>query len=79
MINNDYPQDSKVLNTFVPNKSFGQLLDISPKKFIFLKTFNSEFSYIKVWYTDQNSKPLAIEDKINITVVINLSVKYKKL
>ena len=46
--NNDYQQDSRVLYTFVPNKSFGQLLDISPKKFIFFKTFNSECSYIEV-------------------------------
>ena len=59
-------------------KSFGQLLDISPKKFMFLKTFNSEFSYIEVWFTDQNSKPLEIENKISITLVINKSVKYKK-
>ena len=61
----------RVLYTFVPNKSFGQLLDIPPKKFIFLETFDSEFSYIEVWFFDQNSKPLKIEDKINITLVIN--------
>ena len=71
IVNNDYQQDSRVLYTFVPNKSFGQLLDISPKNFIFLKIFDSEFSYIEVWFTDQNSKPLEIEDKINITLVIN--------
>ena len=47
--------DSRVLHTFIPNISFGQLLDISPKNFMFLKTFNSEFSYI-VWFTDQNSR-----------------------
>ena len=78
IVNNDYQQDSRVLYSFVPNKSFGQLLDISPKNLIFLKTFNSEFSYISIWFTDQNSKPLEIEDKINITLVINQSVKYKK-
>ena len=55
IVNNDYQQDPKVLYTFVPNKLFGQLLDISSKNFIFLKTFNSEFSYIGVWFTDQNS------------------------
>ena len=71
IINNDYQQDSKVLYTFVPNKSFGQLLEISPKNVIFLKNFNSQFSYIEVSFTDQNSKPLEIEDKINITLVIN--------
>ena len=48
IVNNDYPQDSRVL-----------------------KTFDSEFSYIEVWFTDKNSKPLETEDKINITLVIN--------
>ena len=71
IVNNNYQQNSRVLYTFIPNKSFGQLLDISPNNFIFLKTFNSEFPYIEVWLTDQNSKPLEIEDKINITLVIN--------
>ena len=70
IFNNDYQQDSRILYKFVPNKSFGQLLDISHKNFIFLKTFNSEFSYIDVWFTDQSSKSLEIENKINITLVI---------
>ena len=65
---------SRVLHTFASNKSFGQLLDISPKHFIFLKTFDSEFSYIEVWFTHQNFKPLEIENKINITLVINGSI-----
>ena len=65
-VNNGYQQDSRVLHTFVPNKPFGQLLDISPEKFIFLKTFNRESSYIKVWFTNQNPKPLEIEDKIKL-------------
>ena len=39
--------------------------------FLFLKTFDSEFSYNKVWFTDQNSKHLEIEDNINITLVVN--------
>ena len=58
IVNNDYQQDLKFLYTFVPNKSFGQLLDIPPKNIKFLKTSDSEFSYIEVWFTDQNSKPL---------------------
>ena len=61
----------RFLYTFVPHKSFGQLLDIFPKNFIFIKIFDSDFSYIEVWFTDQNSNPLEIEDKINITLVIN--------
>ena len=69
--NNVYQQDWRVLHTFVPNKSFGQLLNISLKIFNFLKTFNSEFSCSEISFTNQNSKPLEIEDKINITLVIN--------
>ena len=66
-VNDSYLQNSRVLYAFVPNKSFGQLLDILPENFIFLKTSDSEFSYIEVWFIDQNSNPLEIEDKINIT------------
>ena len=68
IVHNDYQHDLRVLYPFVPNKLFGQLLDISPKNFIFLNTFNSEFLYIGAWFTDQNSKPLEKEDKINITL-----------
>ena len=71
VVNNDYQLNSRILYTFVPIKSFGQLWNISPTSLIFLKTFNTEFSYIAVWLTDQNSKPLEIEDKTNITLVIN--------
>ena len=35
IVNNSYEQNSRVLHTFVSNESFGQLLDISPKKYIF--------------------------------------------
>ena len=70
IVNNDYQQDSRVLYTFVPNKPFGSLLEISPTNHIFLKTFNSEYDEIIVWFTDQNSQPLEIEDRINLTMVI---------
>ena len=70
MVNNDYQQDSRVLYTFIQNKLFGSLLEISPANHIFLKTFNSEYNEIEVWFTDQNSKPLEIEDRINLTMVI---------
>ena len=74
MVNNDYQQDSRVLYTFAPNKPFCSLLEISATKHIFLKTFNSEFQDIEVWFTDQNSKPLEIEDKTNLTMVIKASI-----
>ena len=52
--NNDYQQDSRVLYTFVPNKPFGSLLQISPTNHIFLKTFNSEYDEIIVWFTQSS-------------------------
>ena len=63
-VNNDYQQDSSILYTFVPSKPLGSLLEISPTSHIFLKKFNSEFQEIKVWFIDQTSKPLEVEDKI---------------
>ena len=71
IVNNDYQQHWEVMFIFLLNKSFGQLLDISPQKFTFSKNFNWEFSYTEVWFTDQNSKSLEIEDKININLVID--------
>ena len=69
-VNNDCQQDSKVLYAFVPNKPFDNLLEISPINHIFLKTFNSEFQVIEMWFTDQNSQPSETEDRINLTIVI---------
>ena len=70
LVNNDYQRDSRILYTFIPDKGFGQLLNISPAQFIWLKTFKSDFMNIDVWFTDQESRPLEIEDKINLTMVI---------
>ena len=70
LVNNDYQQNSRILYTFVPNKTFGSLLKISLTNHIFLKTFNSEFQEIKVWFTDRKSKPLEVEDRINVTLII---------
>ena len=77
IVNSDYQQDLRVFSTFVLNKSFGQLLDISPKNLMFLKNFNKELSlnselrYFQVWFTDHNFKLLETVDQINITLVIN--------
>ena len=70
IVNNDYQQDWRVLYTFVPNKPFGSLLEISLTSHIFLKTFNSEYNKVEVWFPDQSSKSLEIEDRRNLTVVI---------
>ena len=66
VVNNDYQQDSRVLYTFVPNKAFGQF-QIFHLKILYFKNN----LYIEVWFTEKISKALEIEDKINITLVIN--------
>ena len=70
LANNNYQQNSRILYTFVPNKPFGSLLEISSTNHIILKIFNSEFQEIKIWFTDQNSKPLELEDKIDLTLIV---------
>ena len=70
LVKNDYQHTSQVLFTFVPNKEFGQLINISPHAFTMMNTVNTEFSYVEVWFTDQNSKALEIEDNVNLTLII---------
>ena len=73
LVNNSYQQASRVLFTFVPNKQYGQLISISPHSLVFLKTINTEFSEIEVWFTDQNNNALEIEDNVNISLISNTS------
>ena len=70
LVKNDYQHASKVLFTFVPNKKFGKLLNISPHVFTMMNTINTEFSSVEVWFTDQSSKALEIEDNVNLTLII---------
>ena len=55
LVNKNYQQTSKVLFTFVPNKQFGQLITITPHSPTILKTTNAEFSFIEIWFTDENN------------------------
>ena len=73
LVNNSYQQASRVLFTFVPNKQYCQLISISPNSLIFLKTMNTEFSEIEIWFTVQNNNALEIEDNVNISLIINTS------
>ena len=68
LVNDSYQQATKVLFTFVPNKQFGQL--ITPHLPTLPKTTNAEFSFIEIWFTDQNNRPLEIEDNVNITLIV---------
>ena len=64
-------QESCIHFYWLFDQSFGQLLDITPKNFIFTRTFNSEFSYIEAWFSDQNSKRLEVE---TVTIARNVLI-----
>ena len=57
----------------MPNKSYGQLMTTVPHPLIMLKTVNTEFSFVEVWCTDQDNRPLEIEDNVNITMIIGIN------
>ena len=70
LVKNDYQHASKVLFTFVSNKEFAQLINISPNFLMMMNTINNEFSFSEVWFTDQLSKALEVEDNVNWTIII---------
>ena len=70
LVKSDYQHTSKVLFTFVPNKQFGELINISPHSLTMMNTVNTKFSFVEVWFTDQASKALEIEDNVNLTLII---------
>ena len=70
LVKNDYQHTSKVLFIFVPNKQFRQLINISPHSLTMMNTVNTESSSVEVWFTDQVSKALEIEDNVNLTLII---------
>ena len=72
LVNNSYQQASKLLFTLVPNKKYGQLITVSTETLIMLKTVNTEFSFIEIWFTDQDNKALEIEDSVNILLIIGI-------
>ena len=60
LVKNDYQHISKVLFSFVPNKQFGQLINVSPHSLTMMNAVNTEFSFVEVWFTDQISKACEI-------------------
>ena len=70
LVKNDYQRSSEFLFSFVPNKQFGQLINISPNTLTMMNIVNTEYSFVKVWFTDQTNKPLEIEDNVNLTLII---------
>ena len=67
LVKNDYQHTSKVLFTFIPNKQFEQLINISPHSLTMMNTINIEFSFVEVWFRVQVSKALEVEDNDNLT------------
>ena len=68
---NPYQQKSEALYTFTPNKSFEYLLNVEPSNLLFLKTYNTDLDDIKITFNDQNGRPLEIEYKLNLTLLID--------
>ena len=54
----------------MPDKQFGQLINVEPQSLIMLKTISAEFSFTEVWFTNQNNEQLKIKDSVNITLII---------
>ena len=67
LVNNQYQKKSEVLYTFTPNKSYAYLLYVEPSYLVFLKTYSTEFDKTIITFTDQNGRPLEIEEKFNLT------------
>ena len=76
IIKNDYQPDPRVLHTFVPNKLFGHT-GYFTQNFYFLKTFNSKFPDIEACFTDQNSEPVEVEQRIPVILLL-IKVENKK-
>ena len=70
VVNNTHQQKSRVLYSFVPDVQFGQLINVKQESLIYLEATSAEFSFIEIWFTNQNNGPLDIEDSVNITLVV---------
>ena len=79
LVNNNYQEASKILFAFVPNKQFGQLITIAPYSLTMLNTTNTELSSTEVWFIDQNSKQLEIEDNVNMILIIGRYYKNEEM
>ena len=70
LVKNDYQHTSKVLFSFVPNKQFGQLINVLPYSLTMMNTVDTEFSFAEIWFTGQVTKALEIEGSVNLTLII---------
>ena len=47
------------------------MLNVEPSNLVFSKTYNTEFDEITITFNDQNDRPLEIENKLSLTLLIN--------
>ena len=71
LVDDHYQQRYEILYTFRPNKSYVYLLNIESSKLLLLKNYSTEFDKIIITFTDQKSRALEIEDKVNLTLLIS--------
>ena len=70
LVDNQYQQKYEVSKTFNPNKYYAYLLNVEPSNLVYFKTYNTEFDKVIIKFADQNGRPLEIEDKVNLTLLI---------
>ena len=71
LVDNQYQQMSEVLHTFKPNKPYAYLLNVEPSNLVFWKNYNTDFDEINITFMNQNGRPLEIEYKVNLTLLIS--------
>ena len=71
LVDNQYQQKSEILYTFIPNKFCAYLLYVEPSNLVSLKTCNTAFDKMIITSTDQNGRPLEIEDNVDLGLLIN--------
>ena len=64
-----------MLCTFTPNKFYAYLLNVEPNNLVFLETCDAEFDEIIIIFTDENGRPSEIEDKVNLTLLLNVKLR----
>ena len=71
LVDNQYQQKSEVLYTFIASKFYAYLLNVESSNLVFLRTYNTKFDEIIITFMDQNGRSIEIEDKVNLTMLIN--------
>ena len=71
VVNNNYQQASKVLLTFVPINNWA-INDYFTSFIKNAKNYWWKFSFDEAWFTDQNNRPLEIEDDVKLTLIIGI-------